>query len=182
MKPPSKNITTKINGFTDASGAVNQLPIALRIQYLPYGESFIYQCTTSWDVPYTFSGKEKDSETDYSFPIAIGIGARYYDSDLSVWLSVDPMSEPRPRLSPYNYCQWNPVMLIDPTGTLDKGYTVDDNGNIEVIPNQKPTDYGGDNYDVLFDKEEYDAGKRDYDATGNKSGVKINNTKTKDKR
>ncbi len=150
----------------DASGEAYQ-----HLQYLPYGEDYIYQRTNSWDVPYTFSGKEKDVETGYSY-----FGARYYDSDLSVWLSVDPLSDERQGLSPYNYCQWNPVMLIDPTGALDKGYTVDDNGNIEIIPNQKPTDYGGDDYDVLFDKEEYDAGKRDYDATGNKSGLKINNT------
>ncbi|MFW5983316.1 MAG: hypothetical protein ACOCQ4_02355, partial [bacterium] len=27
-------------------------------------------------------------------------GARYYDSDVSVWLSVDPMSDKYPHLSP----------------------------------------------------------------------------------
>jgi len=120
VKPPSKNITTKIKGFTDASGAVNQLPIALGIQYLPYGESFIYQCTTSWDIPYTFSGKEKDLETNYSFPIVIGIGARYYDSDLSVWLSVDPLADKYPSMSPYMYVAGNPVMLVDPDGMEHK--------------------------------------------------------------
>ncbi|MGD9493435.1 MAG: RHS repeat-associated core domain-containing protein [Bacteroidales bacterium] len=46
-------------------------------------------------------------------------GARYYDSDLSVWLSVDPMSDKRSWISPYNYCQWNPVGRVDPTGALD---------------------------------------------------------------
>jgi len=43
-------------------------------------------------------------------------GARYYDSDLSVWLSVDPMSDKYPNLSPYAYCANNPVMLVDPDG------------------------------------------------------------------
>jgi len=37
-----------------------------------------------------------------------------------MWLRVDPMSDERPSLSPYNYCQWNPVMLVDPTGMLDE--------------------------------------------------------------
>ena len=58
----------------------------------------------------------KSSKTDYTFPIAIGIGARYYDSDLSVWLSVDPMADKYPSLSPYAYVANNPVILVDPDG------------------------------------------------------------------
>ncbi len=57
------------------------------------------------------SGKEKDSETGYYY-----FGARYYNSDLSIWLSVDPMSDKYPSLSPYNYCAWNPMKLVDPDG------------------------------------------------------------------
>jgi len=57
------------------------------------------------------SGKEKDSETGYHY-----FGARYYNSDLSLWLSVDPMSDKYPSLSPYNYCAWNPLKLVDPNG------------------------------------------------------------------
>ena len=37
---------------------------------------------------YTFSAKEKDAETGLSY-----FGSRYYSSDLSLWLSVDPMSD-----------------------------------------------------------------------------------------
>ena len=58
------------------------------------------------------SGKEKDSETGYHY-----FGARYYNSDLSLWLSVDPMSDKYPSLSPYNYCAWNPMKIVDPDGT-----------------------------------------------------------------
>ena len=43
-------------------------------------------------------------------------GARYYDSDLSVWLSVDPASNEYPSTSPYMYCLGNPVRLVDPNG------------------------------------------------------------------
>ena len=60
---------------------------------------------------YTFSAKEKDSETGLSY-----FGARYYSSDLSIWLSVDPMSDKYPSLSPYVYCANNPVKLVDPDG------------------------------------------------------------------
>ncbi len=34
-------------------------------------------------------------------------GARYYASDLSVWLSVDPLSEMYPSTSPYMYVSGN---------------------------------------------------------------------------
>ena len=58
------------------------------------------------------TGKEKDSETGFSY-----FGARYYDSDLMTgWLSVDPMADKYPSLSPYAYCAWNPVRLVDPDG------------------------------------------------------------------
>ena len=42
--------------------------------------------------------------------------ARYYNSDLSIWLSVDPMSDKYPSTSPYTYCANNPVRLVDPNG------------------------------------------------------------------
>ena len=60
---------------------------------------------------YTFSAKEKDSETGLSY-----FGSRYYSSDLSIWLSVDPMSDKYPSFSPYVYCANNPVKLVDPNG------------------------------------------------------------------
>ena len=47
-------------------------------------------------------------------------GARYYDPKWSVWLSVDPMAEERPGISPYSYVQNNPLNRIDPTGMLDE--------------------------------------------------------------
>ena len=97
-----------------------------------------YQRNTSWNAPYTFSGKEKDVETGYGYvkklrffsSLAFGnekqvfhyahylrrFGARYYDSGLSIWLSVDPMSDKYPSLTPYAYCANNPVILVDPDG------------------------------------------------------------------
>ena len=61
---------------------------------------------------FTFTGKERDSETGFSY-----FGARYYDSDiLTGWLSVDPMADKYPNISPYAYCAWNPVKLVDPDG------------------------------------------------------------------
>ena len=58
-----------------------------------------------------FTGKEKDSESGYYY-----FGARYFMPTLSIWNSVDPMADKYPSLSPYNYCAWNPVKIVDPDG------------------------------------------------------------------
>ncbi len=92
--------------ITDFYGTPTQ-----HLQYLPFGETFVEQTNGSFNTPYKFSGKEKDEETGYSY-----FGARYYMSDISIWNSVDPMADKYPNISPYAYCNWNPVMLVDPDG------------------------------------------------------------------
>ena len=95
------------------------------------------------------TGKERNSETGFSY-----FGARYYDSDiLTGWLSVDPMADKYPSLSPYAYCGWNPIKLVDPDGKEcgdyydkfgkyigsdgnndNKVYVADPNGDIQFMP------------------------------------------------
>ena len=141
------------------------------IQYLPFSESnrplavssripLNYKkqyeqqrSTANYYTPYKFSGKEKDEETSYSY-----FGARYYMSDVSVWLSVDPMWDDYPYQSPYTYCAWNPINVIDPDGRSEgnpDNYTMDEKGNIKF---QEKTD---DDHDVLFTQESWDNGKKD---------------------
>ncbi len=104
----SSSASTELSNhwITDGSGNAIQ-----HLHYLPFGEDWVDQRNSSWNAPYTFSGKEKDTETGYGY-----FGARYYDSGLSIWLSVDPMSDKYPSMSPYNYCANNPVILVDPDG------------------------------------------------------------------
>jgi len=92
--------------LTDNSGVGVQ-----HFAYLPWGEPYVTQKTGNFNPTYTFSGKEKDAETGYSY-----FGQRFYDSQLSLWLSVDPMSDKYPSLSPYTYCANNPIRIIDPSG------------------------------------------------------------------
>ncbi len=90
------------------------------------------------------TGKERDEETGYGY-----FGARYMDHELmTMWLSVDPMSDKYPSLSPYAYCAWNPVKLVD----LD-GREIDDYFNLkgELI---KHTNEGNNIYLVLTEGTE----------------------------
>lgn len=95
--------------ITDVNGEADQ-----HIQYLPFGELFVSQRNGSFDSRYKFTAKELDNETNYTY-----FGARYYDSGLSVWLSVDPMADQRSWVSPYSYCQNSPIGRVDPSGMLD---------------------------------------------------------------
>ena len=81
-----------------------------------------------------FNAKEKDYESGYNY-----YGARYYDSEvLTGWLSVDPMADKYPSLSPYNYCAWNPVKLVDPNGKdIDPTCLDDWNAKKAAIQNRK---------------------------------------------
>jgi len=124
-------------------------------RYLPFGESWIDQQSGSFDTRYKFSAKELDDETQYSY-----FGARYYDSDLSVWLSVDPMSDKYPSTSGYMYCVGNPLRYID--------Y----NGMDTIIVNQKgkfsdPIPAEGDHVFVKGTNKERRTGKLNYDKDGN---------------
>ena len=58
------------------------------------------------------TGKERDEETGYSY-----FSARYLDHTLLTgFLSVDRYADKYPSISPYAYCAWNPLRLIDPSG------------------------------------------------------------------
>ena len=93
--------------ITDCGGVAVQ-----HIQYLPYGEPYINQRPFGYSERFTFTGKERDEKTGYGY-----FGARYMDHELmTMWLSVDPMADKYPSISPYAYCAWNPVKLVDPDG------------------------------------------------------------------
>ena len=107
--------------ITDRTGTPVQ-----HLQYLPFGEPYVNQraAGSTYDERFTFTAKERDTETGYGY-----FGARYYDPDISaIWLSVDPMADKYPGISPYAYCAWNPVKLIDPDGR--DVWEIDSKGNI----------------------------------------------------
>ena len=78
--------------------------------------------------------EQRDEETGYGY-----FGARYMDYELMTgWLSVDPMSDKYPSISPYNYCMWNPVRLIDPDG-MDTVYVNRNGTECQRLPGGNST-------------------------------------------
>ncbi|MDO5665388.1 MAG: RHS repeat-associated core domain-containing protein, partial [Bacteroidia bacterium] len=98
---------------------------------LPFGESMADQRTGAFENRYKFNGKELDEETGLYY-----YGARYYDSSISVWLSVDPIALWQPvlevehyiegqhnggyfnsqNINVYGYTYQNPIIYVDPNG------------------------------------------------------------------
>ena len=116
--------------ITDSAG----IPIQ-HLQYLPYGEPFVNQraAGSTYSERFRFTGKERDEETGYGY-----FGARYMDHELmTMWLSVDPLADKYPSVSPYVYCAWNPVKLVDPDGAEIWIGTYNERNRRKYIPNHK---------------------------------------------
>ncbi len=97
--------------------------------YYPFGMEFAENSSDS-DQPYKYNGKELDkmhglNMYDYS--------ARYMEPAIGRFTTVDPLAELYYSISPYAYCNNNPLRFIDPTGMA---YTY-------VWPNEKTGEKGG---------------------------------------
>ena len=105
-------------------------------------------CIKQQQSRYTFAAKELDDETRYSY-----FGARYYDSDLSVWLTVDPMARKYAGVSPYAYSLNNPIVFKDPDGR-DVVVAVQDAGTSSTSGHMRMFVSTYEEVNVLIDGEE----------------------------
>ena len=111
------------NWITDADGKPIQY-----IHYAPYGELIANQQTIGYDERFKFTGKERDWETGYDY-----FGARFYWSADGIFTTVDPLADKYPNVTPYLYCNGNPIMLIDPTGEWIAVVSNDDTGTSYTV-------------------------------------------------
>ncbi len=81
--------------------------------YLPFGTRWNDGSPTDPDNRYRFNGKEEQSFASLPY---IDYGARMYDPCTARWLSQDPLAEKYCSVSPYAFCNNNPVNIIDPDG------------------------------------------------------------------
>ena len=90
------------------------------LAYMPYGEPFMDKHPAPYDTRYgqdfaryQFTGKERDAETGYDY-----IEQRYYWWPGGFWLRPDPLLDKYLNLSPYAYCNGNPLKYVDPDGRV----------------------------------------------------------------
>jgi RHS repeat-associated protein len=130
--------------LTDKAWGLRRSQESERIEYTPYGKVWIEKRNVEangLDIPYRFTGKERDEEMGLS-----SYGARYLDGKTARWLSADPAlgeylpeapveDEARERngklpgmggvyntinLHLYHYAGENPVKYTDPDGKDDE--------------------------------------------------------------
>lgn len=89
------------------------------ISYYPFGSEMTMTAPAqltpnpNWQ-PYRFTGKELVKQNGLNM---YDFGARWYDvAGVPVWTSMDPLCEKNYSITPYSYCNGDPVNLIDPDG------------------------------------------------------------------
>ncbi|NDV97295.1 RHS repeat-associated core domain-containing protein [Dysgonomonas sp. 521] len=148
----------------NASGTLVQ-----RNHYYPFGSVFA-STTGAGKQPYKYNGKELDAMHgvnlyDYS--------ARYMDSQIGRFTSVDPLAEEYYSWSPYSYGYNNPLRHVDPTGEgpIDaiKGFI---HGLLSHDPNKplSDQDYSLNTFNQKTDAERVSSDNSDYE-TGRTVGV-----------
>ena len=83
-------------------------------EFYPYGDLFSAAGTAgSNGNRYRFTGKELGNET-----VLYDFSARFLQTSLGRFTTIDPLAEKYPGVSPYAYCDGNPVNLVDPDGEV----------------------------------------------------------------
>ena len=132
--------------------------------YYPFGmlhDGYNYDVKETYH-NYGYLGKEEQSGTDW-----LDLSARNYDSSIGRFMNMDPLSEERYSVTPYNYSQSSPLLRLDSNGMLDEQFEdkfgmrtfyggsigVDQFGNVSVSGYEASSESGND------DKESNGGGK-----------------------
>ncbi|WP_372472500.1 RHS repeat-associated core domain-containing protein [Capnocytophaga sp. ARDL2] len=163
-EPPVLTQPTPVHGFEPVQPSLNRVyyyhgdhlnsstyvtddigrPVAY-YDYLPFGEVAVeHNQTTNFNNGYKFNAKELDEATGMSY-----YGARYYDSRLSVFVSVDPLAEEFRNFSPYIYTLNNPIRFVDPDGRSPKRPNLSGITNVRNVLSGKQWIRYGSNVTVI---------------------------------
>ncbi|MCR5496803.1 MAG: RHS repeat-associated core domain-containing protein [Paludibacteraceae bacterium] len=99
--------------ISDEASTTDKPTIVSLSDYYPFGMTEPGRNWNSGDYRFGYTGHEKESD------LAEGVYTTEYrllDTRLGRWLSVDPLFSKYPGMSSYNYCEGNPVVMVDADG------------------------------------------------------------------
>ena len=100
-----------VRAVVSETGVVQQMN-----HYFPYGDLFPNTSNDSSGNRYRYTGKESGDEIGlYDF------SARFLHTRFGRFTTIDPLAEKYPDISPYAYCNGNPVNYVDPDGKYFEG-------------------------------------------------------------
>lgn len=115
-----------------------QVRINEAVDYFPYGK-VLREYRDGQEERYLTTQHERDVESGLDYR-----GARYYDSEVSRFLSIDPLASKFPAWSTYNYVMGNPLAFTAPTGRSPQdNIKISKNGDIDIVPTK-------DEFDMLI--------------------------------
>ena len=115
-----KDGMNSITSLTDKDGKEVEKYI-----YNAFGKMTIYDErdnkieASQFDNPYSFTGREHDSETGLHYH-----RARYYSPELARWISEDPIEFNSGDMNLYRYVMNNPMKYTDPNGEIIKEFNI----------------------------------------------------------
>lgn len=136
--------------IVNENGIISQIT-----NYYPFGTPFCDNVSTinSDNQPFKYNGKEFDKMYGLN---TFDYGGRQYNSIVPTWDRIDPLAEKHYNVSPYVYCEDNPINAVDPDGRdrqffllisyNETSYLQKDNMSMSYVFNAidiiKQTDYG----------------------------------------
>jgi len=140
-------VVYKMNQLEFCAGGDGPLyTIESAMDYYPYGKILRRFYGVPEGEKFLTTQHERDEETGFDYR-----GARFYDSDLGRFLSLDPLAAQFASWSAYNYVMGNPVVFIDPTGKSPEGWS---NDNKDLANRFGLFGNGGESYSDRYGDEE----------------------------
>ncbi len=109
-----------VNGRVDDTGELKRYMLNF-----PFGGQWVGQDSEQPELgllDYRLTSKERDKESNLLY-----FGARYYDSRVGSWITVDPLGQSSLHVKSYSYTANNPINFTDKLGLLEGKAALDSN-------------------------------------------------------
>ncbi len=115
------NVLTVVSDYKSGTadgqgGQIFEAEVLSTSDYYPFGLAMEGRSQSSDGYRYGFNGKEKDTDKEWGSQTHYDYGFRIYNPAIAKFLSVDPLTQSYPMLTPYQFASNRPIDGIDLDG------------------------------------------------------------------